>query len=263
MGTYDGLREPPCKALPPVNPGDHEVRPSELDSQQDTVRRPTHEVCLEMEWPAAYLWMTHLSRRSSAVGPLSWMGSLIQNKRDLTGQLYMRNRYYDPQTGRFTQEDPIGLAGGLNAYGFANGDPVSYSDPYGLCPKEAEEGSVCLDYFIGAETALAFKGDNRGFDPNASADQSRVQIVVNDGMLVSVTLSDTHLRDELGGGTLRALPWTPDGPNRVSTQRSRNGTFTVNVDLTVSVPGASALFPAINSSVTLPSRWERWIYHFR
>jgi RHS repeat-associated protein len=87
-----------------------------------------------MEWPAAYLWMTHLSRRSSAVGPLSWMGSLIQNKRDLTGQLYMRNRYYDPQTGRFTQEDPIGLAGGLNAYGFANGDPVSYSDPYGLSP---------------------------------------------------------------------------------------------------------------------------------
>ena len=34
---------------------------------------------------------------------------------------------------QFTQEDPIGLAGGLNAYGFAAGDPVSYSDPFGLC----------------------------------------------------------------------------------------------------------------------------------
>jgi len=31
---------------------------------------------------------------------------------------------YDPATGRFTQEDPAGLAGGLNAYGFAGGDPV-------------------------------------------------------------------------------------------------------------------------------------------
>jgi YD repeat-containing protein len=41
MGTYDGLREPPCKNAPPVNPGDHEVRPSELDSQQDTVPRTT------------------------------------------------------------------------------------------------------------------------------------------------------------------------------------------------------------------------------
>jgi hypothetical protein len=48
--------------------------------------------------------------------------------------MYMRNRSYDPQSGRFTQEDPIGIAGGLNVYGFANGDPVSYSDPYGLCP---------------------------------------------------------------------------------------------------------------------------------
>ncbi|MGH8546915.1 MAG: RHS repeat domain-containing protein [Gammaproteobacteria bacterium] len=34
-----------------------------------------------------------------------------------------------------TQEDPIGLAGGLNLYGFANGDPVNFSDPYGLCPE--------------------------------------------------------------------------------------------------------------------------------
>ena len=33
----------------------------------------------------------------------------------------------------FTQEDPAGLAGGLNAYGFASGDPVNYSDPFGLC----------------------------------------------------------------------------------------------------------------------------------
>jgi hypothetical protein len=46
--------------------------------------------------------------------------------------MYMRNRYYDPQSGQFTQMDPIGLAGGLNVYGFAAGDPVSYSDPYGL-----------------------------------------------------------------------------------------------------------------------------------
>jgi RHS repeat-associated protein len=88
--------------------------------------------------------MSHLSRDNTPAGPRSWTGSLIQNKRDLTGLLYMRNRYYDPQTGRFTQEDPIGLAGGLNAYGFADGDPVSYSDPHGLftclgdpgCPKE-------------------------------------------------------------------------------------------------------------------------------
>jgi len=29
----------------------------------------------------------------------------------------------------------MGLAGGLNLYGFAGGDPVNFSDPFGLCPE--------------------------------------------------------------------------------------------------------------------------------
>ena len=62
----------------------------------------------------------------------SWQGTLMEDKVGTSGLMYRRNRYYDPGTGRFTQEDPIGLAGGLNLYGFANGDPVGYSDPYGL-----------------------------------------------------------------------------------------------------------------------------------
>lgn len=64
----------------------------------------------------------------------SWYGSLIEGQEDASGYLYRRNRYFDPSTGRFTQEDPIGLAGGMNLYGFADGDPVNYSDPFGLCP---------------------------------------------------------------------------------------------------------------------------------
>jgi hypothetical protein len=53
-------------------------------------------------------------------------------------------RFYDSATGRFTQPDPIGLAGGLNTYGFANGDPVNFSDPFGLCPPEDQnDGPEC------------------------------------------------------------------------------------------------------------------------
>jgi RHS repeat-associated protein len=58
--------------------------------------------------------------------------SLLQGQSDATGLAYRRNRYYDPETGRFTQEDPIGLAGGLNLYGYAGGDPVNFADPFGL-----------------------------------------------------------------------------------------------------------------------------------
>jgi hypothetical protein len=50
---------------------------------------------------------------------------------------------YDPATGRFTQEDPIGLAGGMNLYGFAHGDPVNFDDPFGLCPPQDE--TPCRD----------------------------------------------------------------------------------------------------------------------
>ncbi len=45
---------------------------------------------------------------------------------------YMRNRWYEPKTGRFLSEDPIGLAGGINPYTYAGNDPVNGSDPTGL-----------------------------------------------------------------------------------------------------------------------------------
>ena len=72
------------------------------------------------------------------------MGSLIEGGRDATGQMYRRNRYYDPASGRFTQEDPIGLAGGLNLYGFAGRDPVNNSDPFGLyCQRQSPDRMTC------------------------------------------------------------------------------------------------------------------------
>ena len=40
-------------------------------------------------------------------------------------------RYYDPSTGRYITSDPIGLNGGLNAYGYAVQNPNKYIDPTG------------------------------------------------------------------------------------------------------------------------------------
>jgi len=70
----------------------------------------------------------------------SWIGTIVEDKLDATWTQYRRAREYDPITGRFTQPDPIGLAGGINDYGFASGDPVNYSDPFGLCAEGDNDG---------------------------------------------------------------------------------------------------------------------------
>ena len=42
-------------------------------------------------------------------------------------------RYYDPFTGRFPQSDPAGLPGGsFSTYLYANANPISRIDPFGL-----------------------------------------------------------------------------------------------------------------------------------
>jgi RHS repeat-associated protein len=57
-----------------------------------------------------------------------------------TGLYYYRARYYDPEIGRFTTKDPIGMGVGVksptetNLYLYAGNNPVRYTDPLGLFP---------------------------------------------------------------------------------------------------------------------------------
>ncbi|WP_224039869.1 RHS repeat-associated core domain-containing protein, partial [Paraburkholderia unamae] len=49
-----------------------------------------------------------------------------------SGLHYNRFRYYDPQAGRYVNQDPIGLRGGLNLVAYVDANPVTGFDPLGL-----------------------------------------------------------------------------------------------------------------------------------
>jgi RHS repeat-associated protein len=108
-------------------------------STQDGGRSPciNASTCLKQyNWPASYSPYAQQYRVRGG-----WQGTLLEDKRDMSGSLFRRERYLDPASGRFTQEDPAGLAGGMNLYGFAGGDPVNFSDPFGLQTCEKDDPS--------------------------------------------------------------------------------------------------------------------------
>ena len=59
--------------------------------------------------------------------PFKYCGEYQDNE---SGMVYLRNRYYKINEGRFTQEDPA--KDGLNWYAYCGNNPVNFVDPFGL-----------------------------------------------------------------------------------------------------------------------------------
>ena len=85
-------------------------------------------------------WGNVLTVRDGAGNPLteSALGNrfLFQGREYSwsTGLYNFRARWYDPETGRWLSNDPIGISGGLNQYVFCANNPVNMTDPDGRAP---------------------------------------------------------------------------------------------------------------------------------
>jgi RHS repeat-associated protein len=65
--------------------------------------------------------------------------------------VFMRARYYEPSTGRFLNEDPVGAQGGTNWYAYALNNVPGLRDPTGLVAWQC-------DFFVGAAGYIAAAG---------------------------------------------------------------------------------------------------------
>ena len=66
------------------------------------------------------------------VSPRTRWGNRRRVRRRASGRSdYNYRRNYDPASGRYVESDPTGLDGGINTYGYADGDPIDEIDPTG------------------------------------------------------------------------------------------------------------------------------------
>ena len=85
----------------------------------------------EIVWECSYqLWGKPVQEiaHTQIQQNLRYQGQYLDRE---TGLHYNTFRYYDPDTGRFTMPDPIGLAGGYNMYQYAP-NAFMWIDPLGL-----------------------------------------------------------------------------------------------------------------------------------
>ena len=83
----------------------------------------------EIVWECSYqLWGKPVQEiaHTEIQQNLRYQGQYLDRE---TGLHYNIFRYYDPDTGRFIQPDPIGLAGGFNLYQYAP-NPITWIDPW-------------------------------------------------------------------------------------------------------------------------------------
>jgi len=79
-------------------------------------------------WGEARQAISEAGRKAGFRNPIRFQGQYFD---DETGLHYNRYRYYDPVSGRFISNDPIGLLGGIHLQQYAP-NPTEWIDPLGL-----------------------------------------------------------------------------------------------------------------------------------
>src|SRR6266542_6501878 len=105
--------------------------------QTDATGRPIWQAEYE---PYGTIYAIRRGRDETTHQPLRLPGQTAEDGSDLYQNVF---RWYRAGWGRYTQPDPIGLAGGINIYGYASSNPLRYVDPMGLATSPRD--MTCCD----------------------------------------------------------------------------------------------------------------------
>lgn len=164
--------------------------------------------------------------------------------------------WYDPLTGRFLTQDPIGLAGGVNLYAYAGNNPIAFSDPFGLCPEEnignctqADVGASQLkqrnDWTVALEASvIGGVGQAGGFTLGLARDNQQGAFFLNFDSGLGLGLSSSVTVGAYNGTIDQAVTGSVASQGEKPQWSSSN---------TTTVAGSGTVSP-VSGSVQLPNR---------
>ena len=152
LGEYDGYSEALLReyvwlqGMPVAVVDGPAVNPTVTYLHTDHIDTP--RVAIDRQGRQRWSWVAEPFGNSAPVANPVGAGEFVLNLRmpgqyfdTLVGLSYNWHRDYDASVGRYTQSDPIGLAGGINTYSYAFNQPTKYADLDGLNPAAA---GLCL-----------------------------------------------------------------------------------------------------------------------
>jgi RHS repeat-associated protein len=145
--------------------------PQELSTEGEFVWKATYKVWGNVateEWTGEYQHAQQLGETQN----LRFQGQYYDVE---TGLHFNTFRFYDPDIGRFTSTDPIGLEGGHNLFQYAP-NPVGWVDPLGLETRPNNgKYNISHDHTVPAANryssdAVQFRGANKEFISKMNSD---------------------------------------------------------------------------------------------
>jgi RHS repeat-associated protein len=193
----------------------------------------------EVLWSARYdpYGQCHEKGAESGEQPLRFMGQVHDTAADLS---HHRFRVYDAELGRFISPDPLGVAGGDNAFSYP-ADPLAWTDPFGLNPRfddfMTRNGMTSkpkgLDRIAWQQNDQAYKRAQNGdtfvlgqfHEAQRYADATGGYALNQPANKWNIMVNDEWIRGGIDGGATYNLASDPNDPNMTTHPKYTESVF--------------------------------------